>query len=375
MILFGQAIRSQQIFSYGFSLFLLIIIVLNNESYNASATTGPRIFYHITRYNSLLCKKERAASIIYVSILQEDRRDSTDMNIENRPASPGYLYVVFAAVLWASSGSAAKYLFQKGLSPFQLVQLRASISAAILFLWLLTYRRSLLKIKKKDLADLFLLGIALAATQFTYLFSISRINVATAILLQYQAPVLIAGHALFFRHRRLSPFTLAALVGSVAGCYFMVGAYNQDILSLNRQGIIAGLASALAFAIYSVKSEFCTRSNTPWTVVFYALLAAALIWNTLEPPLSAFTAIYGSVSWWWIFYICVFGTILPYGLYNEGIRLILPTRAGITATLEPVVAGAISFFFLGEIMEVLQVIGAGLVIASILLLQARKDPC
>ena len=177
-----------------------------------------------------------------------------------RPAHLGYVYVVLAAVLWAASGSAAKFLFQSGVSPFQLVQLRATISAALLFLWLLAARRSLLKIERKNLAGLFLLGIALAATQFTYLYAISRINVATAILLQYQAPVLIAGHALFFKHRRLSPFTLAALLGSITGCYLMVGAYNLDILNLNKLGIMAGLASAFAFAIYSVKSEYSMRS-------------------------------------------------------------------------------------------------------------------
>jgi drug/metabolite transporter, DME family len=289
-------------------------------------------------------------------------------------ASLGYLYVVLAAAFWASSGSAAKFLFQSGVSPFQLVQLRTTISTALLFFWLLATKRVLLKIERKDLVDLFLLGTALAATQFTYLYAISRINVATAILLQYQAPVLIAGHALFFKHRRFSYFTLAALLGTITGCYLMVGAYNLDILNLNKPGIIAGLASAFAFALYAVKSEYCMRSNTPWTVVFYALLAAALIWNALEPPLTAFTAIYSNVSWWLVFFICVFGTILPYGLYNEGIKLILPTRASITATLEPVIAGVLSFFFLGEAMEAMQVIGSGLVIASILILQIRKDP-
>jgi drug/metabolite transporter, DME family len=298
------------------------------------------------------------------------------MNMPNKRSTRlGYVYVVLAAILWASSGSAAKFLFQSGVSPFQLVQLRATISAVLLLLWLLAAKRNLLKIERKKLVDFFLLGIALATTQFTYLFAISRINVATAVLLQYQAPVLIAGHALFFRHRRLSPFTLAALLGSISGCYLVVGAYNLDKFAINGSGIISGLVCAFAFAAYSVKSEYSMRNYKPWTVLFYSLLFAAGIWNMLMPPLAAFTVTYSSVSWWWIFFICVFGTIIPYGLYNEGINLILPTRASITATLEPVIAGVISFFFLGEIMEAIQVIGAGLVITSILLLQIRKDPC
>jgi drug/metabolite transporter (DMT)-like permease len=293
---------------------------------------------------------------------------------KTRPASLGYIYVVLAAILWASSGSAAKFLFRSGVSPFQLVQLRATISAFLLFLWLILAKRGLMKIRKKDLTSLFLLGLILAATQFTYLYTISRINVAAAILLQYQAPVLIAGYALFFKHRRLSSFTLVALSGAIAGCYLMVGGYNLDILKMNSLGIISGLASAFTFALYALKSEYSMRSYTPWTVLFYALLFAALIWNVLEPPLSAFTGAYTTVSWWWILFIGVFGTILPYGLYNEGINLILPTRASITATLEPVLAGVISFFLLGESMGPLQIIGSGMVISSILILQISKDP-
>jgi len=292
----------------------------------------------------------------------------------NRSSRLGYAYVVLAAALWASSGSAAKFLFLNGLSPLHLVQLRASIAASLLFLWFFTGKRHLLKIERKDLSYFVLLGMALAAMQFTYLYAISKINVAAAILLQYQAPVLIAGYALIFSRKRISSFTLAAIPVAIIGCYLMVGAYNLDILQLNGQGIISGLASAFAFALYSVKSEYGMRSYSPWTVVFYALLFAAVIWNVMEPPLSAFTIACGPVTWWWIFFIGVFGTIIPFGLYNEGVNLILSTRASITATLEPVMAAAISFLFLGEVMKPLQITGAGLVIASIMMLQMRKDP-
>jgi drug/metabolite transporter (DMT)-like permease len=291
-----------------------------------------------------------------------------------RFASLGYASVALAAALWAASGSAAKFLFRSGISPLQLVQLRTTISAVLLFIWLLAGKRSLLKIGKKDLAYFFLLGIALAATQFTYLYTISRLSVAAAILLQYQAPVLIAGYAIFFARRRLSSATLAAVLGTVAGCYLVVGAYDLDLLHLNGVGILSGLGSAFAFALYSVKSEYGMRSYAPRTVVFYALLFAAVTWNVLVRPFSAFSLHYSAISWWWIAFISTFGTIFPFVLYNAGINLIRATRASITATLEPVIAGTLSFIFLGELMEPLQVIGAILVISSVLTLQIRRDP-
>ena len=293
---------------------------------------------------------------------------------EPRPSRLGYVYVVLAAGLWALSGTAAKYLFQGGMSPFELVQLRTTISAAMLFVWLAVRKRSLLSIARKDYLYFPLLGIMLGAMQFTYLYSISRIQVAAAVLLQYQAPALIAAYALFFNRKRLSVVTLASLFGAVMGCYLMVGAYNLDLLHMNRTGIISGLASAVAFALYSVRSEYGMRTYAPWTMLFYALLFAAVIWNVLHPPFSAFHARYGASAWQWILFIGLFGTVLPFGLYNEGIKRICSTRASITATLEPVMAGVVAYGFLGEMMEPWQIMGAGIVIASILLLQAKQDP-
>jgi drug/metabolite transporter (DMT)-like permease len=292
----------------------------------------------------------------------------------NRPPIQGYFFVVLAAAFWAGSGSAAKFLFQSGVTPFELVQLRTTIASSVLLLWFLIKKRSLLRIHREDIAYFSLLGGALAASQFTYLYAISRIQVAAAILLQYQAPVLIAISAVVFARKRLSHFTIAAIAGAVTGCYLMVGGYNLDMLQMNREGIASGFTSAVAFALYTVKSEYGMRTYTPWTVAWYAMFIAAVIWNIIYPPFAAFNGTYADGTWWWVIFIGIFGTILPFGLYNEGIKIIRSTRASITATLEPVMAGIIAFAFLGEIMEPWQILGAVLVIASILLLQIRQDP-
>ena len=284
----------------------------------------------------------------------------------------GYLFVFAAALLWAMSGTASKFLFQGGVTPFQLVQLRTTISAAVLFLWLFFYRRNLLKLEQKHLRYFLVLGMVLSVTQFTYLYAISRIAVSAAILLQYQAPVLIALYAVIINRKRLSFPTFLAIAGAVLGCYLMVGAYNLNILSMNRAGILSGLASAVAFAWYAVKSEDGMRTHAPWTILSYALIVAAVVWNVLQPPLGAFMGGYSLSLWGLILFVGLFGTVLPFGLYNEGIKRINATHASITATLEPVMAGVISYVYLGEVMEVWQIIGAALVLATILLLQLQK---
>lgn len=286
----------------------------------------------------------------------------------------GYLYVVLAALMWALSGSSAKFLFNSGITPFQLVQLRLTISTVLLFLYLLIRFSSLLKISRSDILYFILFGtVGMAGVQFTYLFAISKIEVAAAILLQYMAPSFIALHSVVFMREKLSRLTLISLIGATFGCYLVVGAYNLEILSMNIVGIISGLLSAVTFAWYAIHGEYGMRRYNPWTVLFYALFVGAIVWNILHPPLEAFMHAYSRVQWIWILYIGVMGTLIPFGLFLEGINLIRSTRASITATLEPITAGIISYIFLNEILEIPQITGGVIVIASIILLQLNQE--
>jgi drug/metabolite transporter (DMT)-like permease len=286
----------------------------------------------------------------------------------------GYCFVMVAAMLWAVSGSSAKFLFHQGVSPFQLVQLRITLAAVCLFIWLFLKNKSLLRIAKGDVVYFLILGICgMAAVQFTYLFAISKIHVAAAILLQYMAPIFIALFSVIFAGEKLKRSVVAAIIMATAGCWLVVGAYNLNMLSMNMVGIFSGIASAIAFAWYSVHGEYGMRKYNPWTVLFYAILFAAVLWNVLHPPLEAFFHKYSLLEWWWIFYIAIFGTVLPFGLYLEGVNLIRATRSSVTGMLEPITAGVLSYIFLNEIMEPLQLSGGVLVIFAIILLQLRQE--
>ena len=119
----------------------------------------------------------------------------------------GYLYVCLAAVLWAAAGSAAKFLFNSGMTAYQLIQLRVTLAFCGLLLWLVWRNRPLLKIKVKDLFYFCLLGVlGIGAAQFFYLFAISKIKVAAAILLHYTGPVFVALYAAVFRHQKAPAF-------------------------------------------------------------------------------------------------------------------------------------------------------------------------
>ena len=285
-----------------------------------------------------------------------------------RPRS-GYLLAALAALFWASSGTAAKYLFLNGVTAFELVQMRTTLAAGIVFAWLAVRDRSLLAVERSDLPYFVTLGVGLAAVQFTYLFAISRIQVAAAILIQYQAPLFVALYTLIVLRVNLPPVVFAAMAGSLFGCWLVVGGYNLDLLALNRVGLLSALASAVTFAWYTVRCEYGMQRYPPWTVVFYGLLFAAVTWNLLHPPLTGFLKPSGAAQWGCVLVVGFLGTVLAFICYNEGINRIGATRASITATLEPITAGLIAWLLLGEAMEPWQVLGAALVIASIIGLQ------
>lgn len=298
------------------------------------------------------------------------------MQTEKRALNPrrGYAYVILAALLRGVSGSSAKFLFNSGVTPYQVVQLRLTLAAVILLGWLAIRNPALLRIARRDIWYFTLFGaVGMGACQFTYLFAISKIKVAAAILLQYLAPSFIAVHAVVFARDRLSASTVLALAGATIGCYLVVGAYDLQLLSLNLVGVLSGILSAVTFAWYSIHGEYGMRRYNPWTVLFYALLFAALVWNILHPPLEAFFHRYSSVEWGWVLYIGILGTLLPFGLYLEGVNLIRSTRASITAILEPITAGVVSYVFLKETMAPLQIAGGLLVIGSIVLLQLKQE--
>ncbi len=287
----------------------------------------------------------------------------------------GYFYVMLAALLWAASGTASKYLFNAGITPEQLVQLRLTISSAAIFIAMLLFRPRLLRIAPRDVPYFVALGImGTAAVQYAYFYAISKIDVAAAILLQDLAPIFITLHSFFFLKERVKLETVGAITVAALGSYLVVGGYTLSLSDLNIPGVTAGLCSAVTFAIYSVAGEYGMRKYNPVTVLFYAMVFGALTWNIVHPPLDGFTRPESAVQWGWVLFIGIPGTVIPYGLFLRGVSLIRSARACITSTLEPITAGIVAFFFLGEAMNIPQMVGALLVICAVVFLQLRQEP-
>jgi drug/metabolite transporter (DMT)-like permease len=175
--------------------------------------------------------------------------------------------------------------------------------------------------------------------------------------------------SVFVLKEKIRPVTLGAIFFSTLGCYLVVGAYDVSLFSMNRLGMVAGLVSACAFAFYSMYGEHWMQKYHAVTVIFYSTLIAAVAWNLVQRPLGSFKLGYSLDQWLLILFIAIPSTVVAFTLYFKGINIIRSARAGITATLEPIAAGAIAYLFLGEMLAPLQMLGGLLVIGVVIVLQ------
>jgi len=286
----------------------------------------------------------------------------------------GYLYILTGATLWGVSSAVAKSLFKIGISPAELVHIRLTLATLTLAVILLLFDRKRMAVALKDLPYFLVLGfIGVAGVQYTYYYTISKIHVGPAVLIQYLSPMWVALYAFIFQKESFTKGKVIALLLALLGCYFTVGGYRVDLLRLNRFGIVSGLISSLFFSFYALYGEKGLKKYNPWTLILYGFGFGAVFYWMLISPIKILTHGYSFKIWMAFFYIAIFSTLVPFGLYFKGIERVRATRASITATWEPVVAGITAYFVLGEVLFPLQVLGGIGVILAVILLQTARE--
>ena len=196
----------------------------------------------------------------------------------------GYALILGAALFWGVSAAVAKFLFAQKVDTLALVQMRITLSCFVLLSVFLLFRRDLLRIRIKDLYRFVMLGIiGTAGSNFTYYFTINETNVATAILLQYMAPLLVLVYAAVSREEELSVVKVSAGIVSLGGCFLAVAGRDISILSISRLGLISGIASAFSWAFTNVWLRRLLKDYKVWTTLIYAFIPASLFWFFFNP--------------------------------------------------------------------------------------------
>ena len=268
------------------------------------------------------------------------------------------------------------------IDPLMIAQGRTTIALLVLAPILMLRNRSALRVRGFHLLEYLPLGIlGLAASNYFYYLAIERTSVATAIVLQYVAPVWVL---LYMVARKLQRPTLQRVLGvalAVVGCAFAVGMLSGrgsfpwlglSGVHFSTVGVLAAEFAAISFAFYNVYAQHLLQNYSRWTVLVYALFWSAVFWIVVNPPWKIAAQHYTGEQWLFLALFSMTSMLVPFSFYFSGLQHLDPTRAVVTSCLEPVFAILLTAVLLGELVSPIQVLGMLIVLAATMLVQ-RPD--
>ncbi len=309
---------------------------------------------------------------------------STDTELKNsfqsrRHPVKGYLYIAASSLFWGISASLGRAAFTGRLlhghplspiDPVILAQSRTTISALILLPTLLAVRGpKAFRMAWRDVLLCVVVGVAgMAASNYFYYYAIQKTTVATAIILQYTAPIWVLLYMIARRLQRATLKRVSSVFLAVFGCALAVGLLSGDI-KIQSAGVIAAEIASVSFALYNIIAARLVKEYDRWVVLAYVLAGAALFWLFVNPPSRIVRAHYSHEQWIFMGVFAIVSILLPFSCYVGGLHHLDATRTIVTSCLEPVFTVVIAAVSLGELIGPAQVIGMALVLVSTVLVQ------
>ena len=293
----------------------------------------------------------------------------------------GYLYIAAATFLWGVSATLGRAVFTgrllpagqvlQPIEPLILSQSRTSLSLIVLLpLLAITRGWGKLAVPRPDLIRCLILGVlGVAASNYTYYLAIERTNVATAIIVQYTAPVWVLLYTVARGLQRPSLRRFAAVALAVAGSALAIGAVGTGGFRLNIVGVGAALLAAFSFAFYNVGGHSILARYDRWIVLLWTLVAASGFWIVINPPWKVVAAHYSGAQWLFLLIFSLLSVLVPFSLYFAGLQHLEPTRAIVGSCLEPVFSIVIAAIVLGEGVRPIQTLGIVVVLIAIVVVQ------
>lgn len=288
----------------------------------------------------------------------------------------GIILGILAATLWGISGTFGQFLFQqKEINVEWLITVRLLISGVGLLLFAKLRNHNLFGIwsNRRDSVQLLVFSlIGMLGVQYTYFAAIKHSNAATATVLQFVGPILIAIY-LSIKYRKLPTKTeILAIILAVAGTFLLVTHGQLNSLSISPLALFLGLASAVTLAIYSLQPKQLLTKYNAAVVVGWAMLIGGLVFSFVKTPWEI------EGVWDWatglsVTFIVLFGTLVAFYSYLTATQLIGAQKTSLLSSAEPLVAVLLSVTWLNIPFQTVDWIGSLCIISTIFLLSRKKN--
>jgi DME family drug/metabolite transporter len=290
------------------------------------------------------------------------------MTLGSSNTQHGPLFVIAAAVLWGTTGTAQAFA-PPGAESLAIGAVRLAVGGLALLVLALV-RKSLRRGAPWPKIATLTAAASMAAYQPLFFAGVARTGVAVGTIVAIgSAPILAGLLGILIRRERPLPRWFRATLLAVAGCVLLVAAGSS--VSVDVGGVLLALGAGLAYAAYSVASKTLLEALPPDAAMAVVFSLGALF---LSPLLltTDLTWLAQPRGWMVTLHLGVLATAAAYAFFARGLRLV-PVSTAVTLSLaEPLTAGLLGVFILGERLTMLAVLGIGLLLAGLVSLSRRQ---
>lgn len=306
---------------------------------------------------------------------------------QSEKSNKGFLIAVLSAVVLAFTGILIRLISENYHLPALVLAFWRDFFVVLCALpFFILFKRSLLRIQRRNLAFLCAFGAVLAFFNIFWTLAVTLTGAAVATVLVYSSTGFTALLGWIFLKERMGGIKITAVFLSLVGCLLVSGAVNLSVWQTNAVGIITGSLSSLLYAMYSLMGRYAAqkRGLNPWSTLFYTFLFASLILlllnllpnnvipGTANRPEELFQLGTRWTGWGLLILLAAGPTLIGFGLYNISLAMLPSSTANLILTLEPVITGTAATILLGERLTVIEWIGSSLILGALMMIRLRN---
>lgn len=292
----------------------------------------------------------------------------------------GLPLAIAAALAFGMSGAWARGLIDAGWTPGAAVTVRIAVAALVLLIPTIVALRGRWQLLRRNLGIIAAYGLlAVTATQLFYFQAVAVMDVGLALLIEYTAPIAVV---LWLWMRRGEKPTRRSILGAAIAFVGLV--LMLDVLtgrSVDVGGILWAFGAMVGAAAYFILSGKSDTGLPPLVLAGSGLLVGAvgltvaglvgilpMAWNTDDV-----TYRFATVPWFVpVLAIGLIATALAYVLGIASTRLLGSRLASFIALAEVIAALLFGWLLLGQLPNLLQGIGAALVLAGVIVVKVGE---
>jgi len=272
------------------------------------------------------------------------------------------------AVIWGINFVVVKYATHV-FNPVAFTGLR--VGTAAVFLLAVAFARGRFTLPRRDVIGLLLLGvIGNGLYQLFFVHGVARTRAGNAALIVAAAPAFIALFARVRGLERVRRLTLVGIALSVLGVGLVIAGSarpaNGEVTLLGSTLVFFGV---LCWSVYTIMLQPYTKRIDVIRLAAITMVGGAVPLLIASTPALIATnwSVVGRGGWLALFYSSVISMGVGYFFWYRGLRVLGPTRTAVYANLQPIIALAVAWAFLGEIPTIFQGVGAATIVAGVFL--------